>query len=400
MSLSRVGAYLSGILRSVDTAKAVLTQKRYHRQAATIILLLAVLQVTVPARADTNDARSIASHLRATDLLQSHDTLEVLCSNSTLTLILSDEQNSSEDELRSKIATILKTIRPTDAGLRQISISFFGPASGQSATLRQVVLDDKQLSALSKFLDSGTTDELIAYLKQVPVSVGQAVLTTGSATDVAKQSAAVSTTVDNRDPDFAKQYLTLRSKVASRLSALQARGVGVKPFQANLAKIDQCYKHDDLKGAFVGLAGLQDAIGEQEGRLYALHPKGTPAQTTAASRPGSSSPGEVPLSVLSRDDYYNRMVQNILEKELGADAPADGPFELERFRVAKCIHQYQSEGRDMSGPHYLYKQIEAIVIAKDSSKIPELVDKLNYLQKQLGLPPLQTNPNAPQQKHR
>jgi hypothetical protein len=370
------------------------TKQRITIYQATFLVLLAFSCFANCARAETTSAQSIASLLRNSNLLPTQDPLKVLYIDDKLTIVLSDEHNNSDDDLRKTVISVIKAIKPVrDSKPSKISIIFAGPKSNESSPARQITLDQKDIANVGSAIESGAA-ESVETLKQTPITIGQIVESSGFSSG-AKHSAAsselqISKNVDARDTEFSKQYLSLRKKVGSRLSALQARGAGVKPYQSSLSGIDQLYKQDDFKGAFAGLAGLEDAIGDQEARFFATHGKVAAAPVASQSGLSSITPGEVPLGALSRDDYYNRMVQNILAKELGGDAPADGPFQLERFRAAKCIHQYASQGKDMSGPHYLFKQIEALVISKDSSKIPEIVDKLNYLQKQLGLPPLQT----------
>src|SRR4029077_6338678 len=55
-----------------------------------------------------------------------------------------------------------------------------------------------------------------------------------------------------------------RNKLMSRIQALQAKGVGVQPYFAQVSQIDQVYSHGDLSQAQSIMAKLSDTVGEQE----------------------------------------------------------------------------------------------------------------------------------------
>jgi hypothetical protein len=361
-------------------------QKRFSGRIA-LSILLSLPSCVLPGVADVNPTQSLVATLSSGSALGSRQLIGVVNVDGVVSVFVSDKENSPDEDLRKASIGIVKAINVDGLSpLKILSIDFVATTQNEFAAVHRITLQDKELAALRSA--SADDAESLKLLAGATVSYEQMTVPVRSTATVKVASVQGDNAVHStKDIELSRQFISLRAKAASRLTSLQSKGVGVRPFQTNLVKIDALYKQDDLKGAFAGLSGLQEAISDQESRIYAMHAKVASAQPTIQVR-GGGSIGEVPVNTASRDDYYNKMVQNILAKELGGDAPVDGPFQLERFRIAKAMHQFSSEGKDMSGPHYLFKQIESLISTKDNSKIPEIVDKLNYLQKQLGLPPL------------
>jgi len=288
----------------------------------------------------------------------------------------------------------LKVIR--DAGFPRVTIVFLDPYAADSAPARTITFDENTLATV-RAIPERSLEASLPALVNLPIGSASVTMYPNWSAQAPQsgpggKAAAAAKTVDPRDSEFYRQYLDARKKVAARIVNIQSMGGSIQQFQAGLAKADALYKQEDLKGALAGLVTLQDTVSEQEKRLSAAHASAT--ASTTGEGPGAISSEPLPGKNMSKDDYYNRMVQNMLFKELGTDAPADGPFQLERFRTAKYIHELESQGKDVQGARYLYKQIDDLVASHDNRKVSEIVDKLNYLQKQLGLPPLKASPEA------
>jgi len=288
----------------------------------------------------------------------------------------------------------LKVIR--DAGFPRVTIVFLDPYAADSAPARTITFDENTLATVRAIPERSLEASLPALVNLPIGSASVAMYPNWSAqtgqSGAGSKGGAAAKNVDPRDSEFYKQYLDARKKVAARIVNIQSMGGSIQQLQAGLGKADALYKQEDLKGALAGLVTLQDTVSEQEKRVSAAHASATASKT--AEGPGAISSELPPGKNMSKDDYYNRMVQSMLFKELGTDAPADGPFQLERFRTAKYIHELESQGKDVQGARYLYKQIDDLVASHDNTKVSEIVDKLNYLQKQLGLPPLKASPEA------
>lgn len=185
------------------------------------------------------------------------------------------------------------------------------------------------------------------------------------------------------------QYQTDKNALMKRINALAAKRVGVKPYLDKLARVDDQAKRGDLYEAAAGLAYLDSVVEAQEQRFAPAQRPAPPRAVVASSVPASAD--FLAQFAGKTDDYAEEIAWTILKRECGDLAPARGPFRMERFRIAKAIQQLASKGRNVVSFTAMYKRIDALTLqtASDRRKMNELTDQIQYLQQQLGLPPLQ-----------
>ncbi len=207
----------------------------------------------------------------------------------------------------------------------------------------------------------------------------------------------------------ASTFRSDRTKLATRLQALEKKGVGVKLYSAELLKADESFNQSDLVKANETLAKLAKLIDEQEARFKTAAAPSTSAPQSAHLAVSGSTPvvgmgnrssaaeyasrmgvkGTLGSFSGSSDAYYDEVARQMLSRELGDLAPIEGAFRLERFRLAKKIQEMQTQGARVDSYRMFYRKIEDLAASKDPRKIAELRDNIQYLQKQLGLSQLQ-----------
>ncbi len=200
-----------------------------------------------------------------------------------------------------------------------------------------------------------------------------------------------------------------RTKLATRLQALEKKGVGVKLYNAELLKADESFNQADFVKANETLSKLAKLVDEQETRLKTAAAPPTNAFQSAHAALTGSSPvvglgnrssaaeyaarmgvkGNLGDFSGSSDAYYDEVARQMLARELGDLAPIEGAFRLERFRLAKKIQELKNQGTRVDSYRIFYRKIEDLAASKDPRKIAELRDNIQYLQKQLGLSQLQ-----------
>ncbi len=200
-----------------------------------------------------------------------------------------------------------------------------------------------------------------------------------------------------------------RTRLVTRLQALEKKGVGVKLYNAELLKADESFNQSDFVKANETLSKLAKLIDEQETRLKtAAAPPTNALQLAHAALTGNgpvvglgnrSSAAEYAARMGvkgslgdfsgSSDAYYDEVARQMLARELGDLAPIEGAFRLERFRLAKKIQELKNQGAQVDSYRIFYRKIEDLAASKDPRKIAELRDNIQYLQKQLGLSQLQ-----------
>jgi len=213
-------------------------------------------------------------------------------------------------------------------------------------------------------------------------------------------------------------FQSQRVKLVERIKALEGKGVGVKPFFDEVSRIDGLYSHGDTAGATAALGRLGSTVAEHEQiiktkSVVAARPAGAPAAAAAAAAPMSSAKQAAMQQMLSQmraqgasqkqidtaltnfqgtsDEYYDEIARTMLQHELGDLAPCEGPFRMERFRIAKKIQELRVTSVNTAGFTSFYRKLEemAVIAAKDPRKIAEMADNVRYMEKQLGLSELQ-----------
>jgi hypothetical protein len=91
------------------------------------------------------------------------------------------------------------------------------------------------------------------------------------------------------------------------------------------------------------------------------------------------------------DEYYDEIAKTMLQHELGDLAPCEGPFRMERFRIAKKIQELRNGGKSVDGLVQGFHKLEEMAAEgnKDPRQVPALADNVRYMEKNLGLSALQ-----------
>lgn len=194
------------------------------------------------------------------------------------------------------------------------------------------------------------------------------------------------------------QYLADRARVASRIEALKALGVGVVPFVSELARIDDIYKVGKAGDADAALSKLNAALAQQEQTRKEMQVASArqTARAKVATRTGSAATAASVADYQgSMDGFLANMISTMVQKEVGQWVPQKGPFLVERFRIAKRIHELETQNRRIDGIASLYRNMECVVASHDRRRLPELSMNIRYLQQQLGLSQLEGGLHQP-----
>jgi hypothetical protein len=345
------------------------------------------------AFAAQNGAFDLLSSIKDTKVT-GQDQIQVSNLRSLILVNDSFEGSLSEDMLRRRASQIGKAValRLKD-DIKPLTILF----SDKANNTREISFDAEQLRAFA------AGDE--SFVASVALNAAEQAMTQAPAAASPAPAGYVAFTVSSIKATQ-NQFQTERARVAGRIDVLKAKGVGVNPFVDELSKIDDQYKRADVAGATNALTRLDDSISQQEKArqdaqvalasrpapsVQMVAPKGAPARSIEAARPNESIAnfnGNV-------DDFVDKMVTQIVSKELGQYVPHKGPFMVERFRIAKRIHELEDQRMNVSGYANLYKKMEDIVASRDARRLPELSMNVQYLQQQLGLAQLQGKLHRP-----
>lgn len=217
-------------------------------------------------------------------------------------------------------------------------------------------------------------------------------------------------------------YKNIHQEVVDAMDKLEQSGGGMKPLRNYLAQIDNAFEAGDQEGALKKLHSLKEGVDRQlanvkdikERKLQAQKAESEPMQSLEQAVRTAALPQKEPARVLvnalqeaqsrvnsnssaasnfrgSANDYLKLVVKDIVARELGTiSLPVNGPFRLERFRIAQRISELQKGGQDISNYLAYYNKTEEIARAAKQSpgRIGELSGNVQYLSQQLQLPPL------------
>jgi hypothetical protein len=208
-------------------------------------------------------------------------------------------------------------------------------------------------------------------------------------------------------------YQAKRKKLVERIKWLESKGVGVKPFFDQLSQIDGLYSHGDSTTASAATARLVSTVSEHEQIIKQKALTASRSAATAAPPQMSSAKQAAMEHMLAEmrakgasqkqindaladfqgtsDAYYDEVARTMLQHELGDLAPCEGPFRMERFRIAKKIQELRNGGVSTASFVSYYRKLEdeAGEAQKDPRRLAEMADNIRYMDKQLGLSELQ-----------
>lgn len=217
-------------------------------------------------------------------------------------------------------------------------------------------------------------------------------------------------------------YKSIHQEVMEAMDKLEESGGGMKPLRNYLAQIDNAFEAGDQEGALKKLNSLKEGVDRQLAnvkdikarKLQAKKAESEPMQSLEQAVRTAALPQKEPARVLvnalqeaqsrvnsnpssatnfrgSANDYLKMVVKDIVARELGTIAlPVNGPFRLERFRIAQRISELQKGGQDITNYLAYYNKTEEIARAAkhNPGRIGELSGNVQYLSQQLQLPPL------------
>lgn len=184
-----------------------------------------------------------------------------------------------------------------------------------------------------------------------------------------------------------QQYQNGRARTVASIEGLRAKGVGVSPFISELTRIDGLYT-SGARDAVAQLAKLDEQISSQQRCYEAMRKRGTTAPHSLSNLQ-SVPRRSVAAYHGTMDGFVSEVIGDILHREVGQFTPTAGPFLVERFRIAKRIHELETERGSIAGISSLYKNMEDVVATHDPRRLAELAADVTYLQTQLGLSELQ-----------
>jgi hypothetical protein len=345
-------------------------------------------------------ANLIGDKLNEAKLSNQNNSIDVWLAYDQAIVLMAVDSNMSDENLKKMaiiIGQVLSSKEPSQ--IKSITAIFYDQAN--QAKFKKISLDAAQLRAIQ----NDTCDNIV-------VMAGERVNTSSPNPSYHKQIAITSPTIKERptvtiSKESQFSYQTERSKVVARIQALQAKRVGIQPFYTELARIDELYKESDLSKASASIARLNNILTEQENQLKAFQPGGAQAKLK-----GNVSQNAKPFDIVNAPtptqdllggnraisdysgtdvDLAKQVIKTIIARELGQDSPLEGPFLLERLRIARRMQELEKSGMKIDGYRYFLRQkIEALVASRDVKRMTELRDNIIYMQQQMGLPELKS----------
>lgn len=344
--------------------------------------MVSLLSLTAPVWAQS--ASDLLTSIKASKAAGS-DTVRISSLRTeTLITVQSDSTLGSEDSLKDRAITIARLVSQDNANSKPLTVLFTDKAN----KTKEVSFDASQLTQLasgSELMQIAVTDadqandSAAAAPKTVAVFVPPSITVAPSASS--------------------SKFQSDRSKLAARIDGLRTKGVGVTPFVQELSRIDDLYKHGGVAQAQAGLAKLDETVTAQD--KYRAQMQAASAVRTSHLQQASysGSAGHLVAAVNtapsvadyhgSMDGFVEQMINSAIAKEVGSYMPNKGPFMIERFRIAKRIHELEQQRVRVDGYAGLWRNMEDVVAAKDSRRLSELGNDVRYLQTQLGLSQLE-----------
>ncbi|MGH9554062.1 MAG: hypothetical protein ACRD3W_32085 [Terriglobales bacterium] len=334
------------------------------------VLLISLIALNAPM-ALAQGATDLLSAIKASKVAAT-DSVQVATLRTQTIVTLSCDNAANEEVLRGRAVAIAKLVAEDKDNIKPLTVLFQDHAN----KMKEISFAVTDLSQLA----TGNAANL-------PLSVSEA---QQAAETPAAQQVVHASLVGNTDASNGK-YQVERAKLVSRLEGLKARGVGITPFVSELKRIDDTYSHGAAGEAITSLGKLDNTLNYQEKYRHEMQ-AARPARVQPVAYRGSYAPsqgGSVADYNGSLDGFVTQMVAQIAQKEVGNWMPAKGPFLVERFRIAKRIHELEAQRARVDGVGGLYRNMESLVASKDPRRLGELSMDIKYLQAQLGLSQLE-----------
>jgi hypothetical protein len=346
------------------------------------ILMASLISMNAPVFAQT--ASDLLSAIKASKAAGSDNIRITSLHTQTIVTVQSDASLSNEESLKDRAVTIARLVSQ-DKATKPLTILF----NDRANKVKEVSFDTTELTQLA----AGSEIMHIA-LNDADEAVDN--ISPASSHTVASVSASMA----------GSKFQSDRTRLAERIDSLRTKGVGVTPFVQELSRIDDLYKHGGVAQASSSLSKLDETLTAQE--KYRVEMQATAAHNSRIQPASySGSAGHVVAAVAavnassvadyhgSMDGFVEQMINSAVSKEVGAYMPVKGPFLIERFRIAKRIHELELQRTRVDGYACLWRNMEDVVAAKDPRRLSELNNDVRYLQSQLGLAQLEGRMSKP-----
>ncbi|HEY9713341.1 MAG TPA: hypothetical protein V6C72_07715 [Chroococcales cyanobacterium] len=317
-------------------------------------------------------------------ILADGSAMEVTVLKHAVIVTIPVETALSQDAMREKAVACVRKLAGQQ--VEELEVVF---KSGNTGTTQEISFDAQEMKALV-----GGAQPKVEITQSQKVSVQSE--TTGIYSAHSPMTGKIAPTQ--------AQYQAQRADVASQLKSLEAKGVGIAAFVTELKRLDSLYTHAQLAEATQGMTKLADNVQQLEARRQEAQAASHVAKVQPANHGRSSGQSKISSDLLEQgvaayngsvDGFVDSIVNEIAQRELGRFIPNKGPFLVERFRIAKRIHELENRNVRVDGFANLYRQMEDLVALRDSRKLPEISNNVKYLQQQLGLTQLEGSLHRP-----
>jgi hypothetical protein len=326
------------------------------------LLLAASLWHAAPAQALTST--EALNCIQAAKVLPANTTIDVWVVGNQVIAVVGADLTATDAYLGKQAGTIAQSIfAPSASNAQQVTVIYTDKTGAK--TYHAFTMTPNQAAEIARV---GVYDP-----RSTPATVGEKAYIAGAAAMGAFRI----------EPAGVSMYNAKRSALMVRIKMLQGQGVGVKPYLDQMTQIDDRLKTSGPENAALALGTLEKTVAEQEKARAAVN-KPTAVNGNTVQTDIDSLIDTMKDFNGSAEEYKEVLKAALIQKEIGFPV-SNGPFLVERIRIAQMIHHNQSQGKDMSGPINIFGQIDNQIKSKDPRKLREIVPQIQYLQNQLGL---------------
>ncbi len=260
-----------------------------------------------------------------------------------------------------------KTIMSADKAIQRADVRFYEKALADHYT--EITVRSVDVKAFGAGIT--TEDELLSSLL---VNTGVGTETSTSPTQSVVSATPPAEPVTGSEGAKREE----RMKLAARIQSLKSKGVGVKPFLAQLAATDELAKNGPSIPLSEKMEQLEDSVTDQEKvlaeRTRIASSRNTqpvkPAQTQA--QPTSTRVSSMLAGVSAGNSPYLRLFESMahgIQEKLGIDPeliPENGPYVKERYNLALMIKLKREKG--LAGPGIMPMWAECQELAKSNQE--------------------------------
>jgi hypothetical protein len=368
------------------------------RLAKTLTLILAI-SALCPAGGLCVSLTEIEKSLRAQKIISPGSKITPVINGHSVLVSVFPDQDVKESNATLKIRAVLtaKTIMATDKTINRVDVRFHEVAAPDHYT--EITIRSVDVKAFGAGLT--TEEELLNSLSvsHSPSSTNEASADKTNDTPADKSTA----TSDGASASSAKQnsdgaLTEERAKLATRIQALKSKGVGVKPFLAQLAAADELAKTGPSIPLSEKLEQLENSVSDQE-KVLAERARAARTESAALKKIPVAQPVAAPPSIASgllgggtESSPFMRLVETFakgtLEKYNFSPEliPQNGPYMRERYKLAIMIKWHSETGlADVIMP--TWRECQAVALSNDA---PQVAFKMRSIAKAMRMPdPLQ-----------